>query len=718
MKVIGDTRPYTDKVYYYSMMDNKGKVVKVETWQIFSNKVLLKENNEGKFTFGTSTAGKALTLVGKVKDSKTGNLVSYSISIVPLMGIPKILDVYWKDINGEKITNRAVGYLDEVTLVIKTTNIPVGDRLKVTVYEDEYIDGHSERTSRNMGEYFTKGVTKNGYAYIVFDNIKVYQKKLNDMDYKDEPEHEFYIKVQYSNNKINLIKDDIFLKIKNQPVQMIKPYTGVKPVVVGEVESTKKDHKKPVNFTFGVFFDGTLNNLYNTEIRQKAQGVNVKGLNINQQQAQSIYDKLGDPEYSESSYENDLSNPAILFKNYKENLDGRLFKIYVEGIGTNTKDPKKDSDYKDDDIFQGPAFGMGSAGIVAKVREAIEKIVQKLNAIEKHQVMGTITFDVFGFSRGAAAARHFVHIVTHTHYSPNIAGSMYGIVVMDLQGEKLPLFYKDQIMPRYGLLGQLLQEAGRLDIQTKVEVRFVGIYDTVPHHGLFQGNDIKDLGLDNVNKANYVVHMVAADEHRYNFDLVDISSVSKSKGIELVYPGVHCDVGGSYVEGAPNRVYRIDKDTLRAPIDELRKEILEQGWFYEKELYIEEVVGIRYRLEGYKKKVSAQYSYIPLHIMAEFCKRNNVPIEITKIMSNYNFRSNWLVDNVKFLEKIKQMLWDYSFNGIILNFDNETLKKLRHDYLHWNSSYGAPQDAIGTNFSGKNQPNIDEKTGKRKRDVH
>lgn len=62
------------------------------------------------------------------------------------------------------------------------------------------------------------------------------------------------------------------------------------------------------------------------------------------------------------------------------------------------------------------------------------------------------------------------------------------------------------------------------------------------------------------------------------------------------------------------------------------------------------------------------------------------------------------------------IITSYSFNGAPLNFDKETLKKLRHDYLHWNSSYGDIRDSWGTYISGKNKPNI--VNGKRKRDVY
>lgn len=715
MKIIGDIRPYTGKTYQYTMTTDAGKFVKVETWQIINDKKVLTESKKGDFNFGISTAGKSLTLVGKVKNPKTGKLVDYSTEIIPLEGQPKILEVYWRDVNGEIINNRAIAYKDKVTLVVKTANIPAGDQLKITIYEDEGLDGHGS-SSRKMGEYLTKGITQKGYAFLEFNNISLYQQRLNELDTFDESEHEFYIKVYYHNGKVNIIKDNIYLRIKNELKQMVKPYTGVSPVKVGKVDSVKKEDRKGINFTFGVFFDGTLNNMYNTEIRHKAEGKNTEGVAKNKTQALSIYNRLGDEDYKESSFENDLSNPAILFKNYKKDETINQYRIYIEGIGTNTKMTNNGIDYQKDDIFQGPAFGIGSAGIVSRVREAIQKIVEQIKTVSPKDIIGTITLDVFGFSRGAAAARHFVHVVTHPAYNPRVYTDRHKTYVKDIQKESLPIDYASRTMPHYGLLGQLLQEANRLDIKTKVVVRFLGIYDTVPHHGFIQSNDAEDLGLNDINRANYIVHMVAADEHRYNFDLVDISSVPKNKSIELIYPGVHSDVGGSYVDGAPNLVYRIDENPLSAPLWDLAKELVSQGWFYENELSVLPYYGAmgmeNYHLKGHKKNVSTQYSYIPLHIMAEFCRKKNVPINIDNIYNKYNFSEK----HRDFLKEIKKAMENYSFSGIPLYFDRETLKKLRHDYLHWNSSYGDPLNSLGTYMFDTNKPNFVK--GKRKRDVY
>ncbi|KMQ67962.1 hypothetical protein ACM39_11560 [Chryseobacterium sp. FH2] len=787
MKILGDIRPISNQSYTYTMVTDAGAPVKVNQWLVYLRDRVLAENSTGIFKFGINTAGTSLKLVARVRDSKTDKLADFHINIQPLAGKPKILDLYWQDINGDKIQGREVAYLDKVTLVVKTQNIPQGDTLKITIYEDEYEDGHGD-SSRNMGEYTTSAVNRNGTAYLYFNNMQLYQKKLNKMDYVDEGVHEFYAKVYYYYDKINEIKDNIQLKVRNTLQQMVQPYSGNKPVVVGKVDSIEKEKKESLNFTFGVFIDGTLNNMYNTEMKQKAidgkEPIDPTGLNrkIEPYKFEEIYKKYGDEKYSESSYENDLSNPAILFKNYTADFE-TVFKIYTEGIGTHSA-PKEQGgtmqieDFKADDDMEGPAFGMGNAGIKDKVKKSIIDVIK---AIEpqvnkgKHYI-DTITFDVFGFSRGAAAARHFVHVVTHPPYNPKVEYNREGgVSVWDMQGHAVPATYARISMPHFGVLGQMLQDRGLLDTQTKVKVRFVGIYDTVPHHGLSQSNDIKDLGLDDVNKAGYVVHMVAADEYRAYFDLVDISSVAKTSptsgkkgGIELTYPGVHCDVGGAYSEGEGNRPYRINVSKSKEDLEAEKKEFVKQGWFLENELSVQEYayaalhkvlqnikLADLYRLEGYKKKVSNQYSYIPLHIMAQFCTMKNAPIDKGALREFKNFKDNWITGNVEFLKRIKVTLWNYSFNegkpmrfvepGIYkeppvvsspenawlaklewekrraegqrrLDAVNDDIRFLRYHYLHWNATYGDPHNKWTTWLSGKNHPNM--VNGKRKRNVH
>jgi len=771
MIITGTTRPRTNTSYVYTISDAAGKIT-VKEWKIAYNGKILKTNTSGSFKFHTVLAGKTVKLIAVVLQH--GKEVENAISLVILAGTPRILSVEWQDYTGKAIGNKKVGYLDKIQLVIKTTNIPKGDILKVSVYEDENV-----RDRFVAGPITTSAISEKGYAYLYFNQLRLYQTKLNNQDWVDESEHEFYVKIEYKNH-ISQTEESIQLVIQNELTQRIdKPKPTNNPLVVGKTASVAKPKKIAVDFTFGVFLDGTLNNMYNTELRKKAEGklqAETTGLSggVN---ATQVYKDHGDADDMESSYENDLSNPAILFKNYKKNESQRQFKVYTEGMGTNTAPKSQEAiltakDYKDDDIMQGPAFGVGSAGIMDRVRKSITDVVTQIKSTlnqKPNSSTGTIIFDVFGFSRGAAAARHFVHVITHGAYAAKTAAWKEGVFVKDKFGYDLNDSYAYKTMPAYGYLGQLLTEAKFMDEQMRVIIRFVGIYDTVPHYGLFQWNDIKQLGLDDVNKANYVVHIVAGDEHRANFSLVDISSVTKTPvgsgkkgGIELRFPGVHCDVGGAYEEGRPDNPKRIDATVFKSSLEPLRDELIQQGWFHPDELNIIQDSILRpnvnnYRLEGNRKKISNQYSYVPLHIMAEFCGKKEIPIDKGSLINLYKFTSNWIKGNTSFLETIKSRLQDYSFNGAApfvyvarqtyleppimyatnspdasiylternrrqmegqakMNVEadkkNEYIKFLRNHYLHWNSSYG--QGALDTVVQ-KNYPN--KENGKRKRHV-
>ena len=717
MKIIGETAPLTGRDYQYKLVNHKNEKIAVSRWEVRLNDQILTTSKSGKIIFNMNLAMKTLKILAFTSNK------TYTLNVSVVVGPPTVSWIEWQDIEGQPLEGRKVGYLDKVRLCIKTVNFLEGEKLTVTIYEDQFIDGHGI-FSTTMGTYQTTGVNKNGKAYLLFNNMSVYRNVLNSSDPRgsDEAEHEYYARIVY-NKIIDSIRDDVQLIVQNELKQYIKPKQTNTPVKVGDSKNIKKQHKKPINYTFGVFFDGTLNNMYNSEIRKSVAEKRRLNQKISYEEAKKIKEKKGK---KDSSYENELSNPAILFKSYTNKDSDRLFKIYVEGIGTNTQSPTKAEDYKKDDNVQGPAFGMGSAGIIDRVREAIKKITDLID-INDNFYLNKITFDVFGFSRGAAAARHFVYVVTHPEYIPKTNSNRE---TLDIQGEILnPEYYKKA--PRYGLLGILLDQKGWLTDNVKVEARFAGLYDTVSHHGLFQDNDIKDLGLDSINKANYIVHMVAADEHRYNFDLADISSVAKTSpdsgkkgGIELFFPGVHSDVGGSYVDGAPNISYRINLSSEMEFLIKEKEELIRQGWFSSQQISVKYYLTIHglnnYRLEGIKNSVSNQYSYIPLHIMAEFCRKKNVLLDPKKLKELSSFKQK----NSSFLNEVKKILWDYSFNGgprLVYKekgteAENELIRKLRLYYLHWNSTYGTIDDSPGAFVTGKDKPNF--KNSKRQRDVY
>jgi hypothetical protein len=592
--------------------------------------------------------------------------------------------------------------------------------------------------------------------------------------------------------KIDL--DNCVLKVSRNGILMQGELTGNNPLVLGEDEKTgAPEDQKKIDFTFGVFIDGTLNNMYNTIARKtwEEDQIRKKHPELSNEDKQkyaenpeehlkvaaSSQDQIGKESESkykykeENSFENDLSNPAIIFKNYLKTNKDKLhptFKIYTEGMGTNTLNDDEDNadtgilpleNYEKDDLMEGPGFGQGKAGIIHRVERAVKLMADKIIEIGETEV-GTITVDVFGFSRGAASARCFVHEITRQPYiatGTNYKGTRY---YRDANGHEVSNKYSDKKLPSNGRLGYHLTETANPITFDRLIIRFAGLYDTVPHHGFVQWNDLKDLGLNSISKAKYTVHMVAADEHRANFDLTDISCITGKKGggktdrgIELYLPGVHCDVGGSYVEGRSEVNGRIMVSPLLSGIDlEKEKErLISEGWFKPKELTIHWdnpqrtiINGVARVLSSNREAISNQYSYIPLHLMVKFCLDKQLPIYLKGITDAYAFK-NTKFSNISFLEKVKARLGEYAFHDgqpfvyenvpmrtIVYGTDDHTalvieeerrkkeedsyngeLKKLRHEYLHWNAVYG---EGTTNTLVQPNKPNFEE--GKRKRNVN
>jgi len=337
--------------------------------------------------------------------------------------------------------------------------------------------------------------------------------------------------------------------------------------------------KKGVTIRAAVFFDGTKNNRANTLKRRTDKSI------------LQVKDKDGG-----SSYGNYYSNPAIHeFMNKRNNPLKHEVSHYVEGIGT--RDFKKDATKEvevpvlvktgvapngedlvtwerkkvnvpltreengQDDTY-GNGFGAGPTGIVEKVDSGIKQLRIKIkNAYTKEEYIEKIIFDVFGFSRGAAAARHFISRRDELLKGPNLR---------PWPGPRAP----------------------------ELVINFVGLYDTVSSYAKGYGdgtslaggiyvdgtntdtifcNDVKELGLNMGGIPKRVIHLTAADEHRQNFSLTNInSSLKAGVGFEMRLPGVHSDIGGSYVEagqGALNIERRVT--TSRAE----RQQLVDEGWY-------------------------------------------------------------------------------------------------------------------------------------------
>lgn len=476
--------------------------------------------------------------------------------------------------------------------------------------------------------------------------------------------------------------------------------------------------KGQIDIRIGVFFDGTQNNRSNT----RAAG-NEPGYKPTDEEKKK-YNKYSNKD--DDSYVNDLSNVARKEYWYKKNDDEYVGKIYIEGIGT--QDLKEDSDDVTEHL--GVAFGAGQLGIRAKVRKGCEEVIKKVIELKKDKQVNSLTLDVFGFSRGAAAARNFVYEINKSKYSP-------GSYVAPVQGAKpIPTdsdgYYTElKEFPARGHLGLQLQEKN-LKITT-ITVRFLGLYDTVSSYDPTADNktispdftnDVGELNL-NTLKARKIIHFCASDEHRANFML---TLTRNAGGIDFFLPGVHSDVGGCYTHNMKELDRQImdldntwgdglsDSDydkILNADLDYL----IEQGWFKSGE-----VVRPNSWHETHinRKGISNRYSFIPLHLLAELVNENYPStIDFQQIEKNYKIPNGsedkyYPLDLTKVKSRLKEYLngskpkMMYYSNKEIEYFRNNQLKQkkmtverfntivndhnilidLRNRYLHWNSRFG------------------------------
>lgn len=276
----------------------------------------------------------------------------------------------------------------------------------------------------------------------------------------------------------------------------------------------------------GVFFDGTNNNAGNTQLFSQCSASSADALGQSELEQQAIIEHC-QPYMTKanSSYDNGYTNVWRLYQLYRnseeEEANGGDQKdyftpLYVDGIGTTAGQP--------DDLL-GLAMGTGETGMEARVDETLTKTIpqaaEKMSRLHPELTIEAIEFDVFGFSRGAAAARHFVHEINRKKTSP---------------------------------LFQPLQHSGArltadFNATSDLRVGFVGIFDTVVSRGsLADGLNIRG-GRNGPLKvalpagcARKVVHLIARNERRANFML----TTARPQHQEIVLPGVHSDIGGSY----------------------------------------------------------------------------------------------------------------------------------------------------------------------------
>lgn len=441
---------------------------------------------------------------------------------------------------------------------------------------------------------------------------------------------------------------------KGQPKNNEKAKTGPDP-----------KSEVPINLNYlrlNVFFDGTGNNMFNTDHRLKdnekvEKDYDAVDRNLDpdnwgdrikiQQTKEEILEKRGD--YAnlsgEISYENDYSNPAILYMAAESTEKAK--RVYLEGAGTIKNN-------KDDQGGLGAATG--ESGIVDRVFQAYMLCAAELKDIKSDGLI----FNVFGFSRGTFYGRYFTALLKEdskddpdatakeaqqkeqyskekeardqaalekrkqqqTKYdetpTPNSDGPSWYETPLTWVKNTVKYFIVEPIMLPLKIMQNIMPFTESIPIYTggyktantgrtllsyppeKIVINMVGIYDTVAAHGWNHHNDGIPFKLDIGAKQGIkkVIHITAKDEYRNHFALVSINTalIGSNKdghpvGFQCRMPGAHADIGGSYIKNGEERgkylsVYETPKE---ASWWETYMGEVYWKWFYDKGFYAAEV---------------------------------------------------------------------------------------------------------------------------------
>ncbi|WDF95754.1 T6SS phospholipase effector Tle1-like catalytic domain-containing protein [Aeromonas dhakensis] len=463
----------------------------------------------------------------------------------------------------------------------------------------------------------------------------------------------------------------------------------------------------------GVFFDGTSNNTFNHLIGKDGIETFLEQCAApEEREALRKQCEAGDVPLKVASQANDMTNIGKAHDLYIRRNKGALsVAVYIDGIGTEDGDS---------DTGAGQGADTGSTSSLAKVEKACKtKIVEELKlqlgpTINTLDCINKINFDVFGFSRGASAARQFV----------NMLDQQANHLLADAIGNENAIKLKASF-----------DWASREDCR----IKFVGLFDTVCT-AMFNKRNVT-LAPD---CAERVVHLIAADEWRYFFALTRISNDIAGAKIapnftEVIIPGSHSDVGGGYYSrwslSNPNsdpaiteqvsiKVCRSEESaTIYDPKDssayrrakKYAEEQVLKGWGNEvidlpnmASSPVRNKVSLRVRSRRHPKTdkmnvevevllnrvVEGEYSRIPLHMMVTAAQDVGVPF----ITWKPDERALTLESGAPKLPRTDlaklDMLWGNAAKELGVSkdltkqLDAEAYRQLRFEYLHHSADTG------------------------------
>jgi uncharacterized protein (DUF2235 family) len=199
----------------------------------------------------------------------------------------------------------------------------------------------------------------------------------------------------------------------------------------------------------------------------------------------------------------DYSNVTILARSLVADASQRVHLLPGPGVNTPAK-------------FSGWAFGAGVVNRVVKHYEFLSK--------ERETAGDDIRIFIFGFSRGALAARYLADLICNV-----------GVPSSTSLARRVLKYY------RTGEHEKLKEFRKNGKLSNPLEVEYLGVWDTVDSTLEVDGDKIINLP----PLVKYARHAVAADEKRRFFEPLEMRGENCE---EMFFPGVHQDVGGGYID--------------------------------------------------------------------------------------------------------------------------------------------------------------------------
>jgi len=252
---------------------------------------------------------------------------------------------------------------------------------------------------------------------------------------------------------------------------------------------------------------------------------------------------------------NDSSSGTNVWRLYdiiSKNNDPHTTALYIDGVGSVEKP-----------LF-GKALGLGME----------ERMLKGYEFVAKNYNDGDDVF-IFGFSRGAHQARSLAGLLAYAGV-PKTSDTRHNLIkvgnsIFELLKEKTDEDYKDKWANwkpgQAPMIAAEINNKLKLDMKP-VEVKFLGVWDTVPGSSFKKYNDCREkIGfwkkyfywLPMISKGNryktdsyppirQIVHAVSLDEKRSKFEplLLCPPSTEYTRIAETWFPGAHADVGGGY----------------------------------------------------------------------------------------------------------------------------------------------------------------------------